>query len=106
MIIDELEKKVQGKGVRIVFTEGWDPRVQKAAIDLKNNDVVCPVLLGTPEEIAGCAQKNSLNVEGIEQIDPNNFEHMDEMVRKMVELRRGKMDEEKVRTALKSTNYF
>ena len=30
MIIDELEKKVQGKGVRIVFTEGWDPRVQKA----------------------------------------------------------------------------
>ena len=78
MIIDELEKKVQGKGVRIVFTEGWDPRVQKAAIDLKNNDVVCPVLLGTPEEIAGCAQKNSLNVEGIEQIDPNNFEHMDE----------------------------
>ena len=52
MIIDELEKKVQGKGVRIVFTEGWDPRVQKAAIDLKNNDVVCPVLLGTPEEIA------------------------------------------------------
>ena len=60
MIIDELEKKVQGKGVRIVFTEGWDPRVQKAAIDLKNNDVVCPVLLGTPEEIAGCAQKNSL----------------------------------------------
>ena len=53
MIIDELGKKVQGKGVRIVFTEGWDPRVQKAAIDLKNNDVVCPVLLGTPEEIAG-----------------------------------------------------
>ena len=44
MIIDELEKKVQGKGVRIVFTEGWDPRVQKAAIDLKNNDVVRPVL--------------------------------------------------------------
>lgn len=76
MIIDELEKKVQGKGVRIVFTEGWDPRVQKAAIDLKNNDVVRPVLLGTPEEIAGCAQKNSLNVEGIEQIDPNNFDHM------------------------------
>ena len=44
MIIDELEKKVQGKGVRIVFTEGWDTRVQKAAIDLKNTDVVRPVL--------------------------------------------------------------
>ena len=29
MIIDELEKKVQGKGVRIVFTEGWDPRVKR-----------------------------------------------------------------------------
>lgn len=106
MIIDELEKKIKGTGVRIVFTEGWDPRVQKAAIDLHNNDVVHPILLGTPEEIAGCAQKNGLNVDGIEQIDPNNFDNFEEMVHKMVELRRGRMDEEKVRASLKSTNYF
>ena len=65
-----------------------------AAIDLKNNDVVCPVLLVTPEEIAGCAQKNDINVEGIDKIDPNNFEHKDEIVRKKKELRRGNMNEE------------
>ena len=79
---------------------------KRQLLDLKNNDVVCPVLLGTPEEIAGCAQKNSLNVEGIEQIDPNNFEHMDEMVRKMVELRRGKMDEEKSSYSIEEHKLF
>lgn len=106
MIIDELEKKIKGTGVRIVFTEGWDVRVQKAVIDLKKNDVVHPILLGTPGEIGACAAKNGLDLTGIEQIDPNNFKDFDEMVHKMVELRRGRMDEEKVRASLKSTNYF
>lgn len=35
MIIDKLEDKVRGRGTKIVFTEGWDPRVQKAVIELK-----------------------------------------------------------------------
>ena len=34
MIIDKLEEKIRGKGTKIVFTEGWDPRVQQAAIEL------------------------------------------------------------------------
>ncbi len=106
MIIDELEKKIKGTGVRIVFTEGWDARVQKAAIELHKNDVVHPILLGTAGEIAACAAKNGLDVTEIEQIDPSNFKDFDEMVHKMVELRRGRMDEEKVRASLKSTNYF
>ena len=29
MIIEQLEEKIKGKGIRIVLTEGWDPRVQK-----------------------------------------------------------------------------
>lgn len=106
MIIDDLEKKIKGTGVRIVLTEGWDPRVQKAAIALQENDVVHPILLGEPEEISACAEKNGLDVSKVEQISPKNFEHFDEMVTKMVELRRGKMDEEKVHKALESTNYF
>ena len=51
MIINELEGKVKGKGIRIVFTEGWDARVQRAVIDLKENDVIHPILLGSPEQI-------------------------------------------------------
>lgn len=106
MIINELEGKVKGKGIRIVFTEGWDARVQKAVIDLKKNDVVQPILLGSPGQIAECAEENGLDVSGIEQIDPATFDKLDEMAMRMVELRRGKMDLEQCRKAIRSSNYF
>ena len=106
MIINELEGKVKGKGIRIVFTEGWDARVQKAVIDLKKNDVVNPILLGSPGQIAECAEENGLDVSGIEQIDPATFDKLDEMAMRMVELRRGKMDLEQCRKAIQSSNYF
>ena len=57
MIINELEKKVTGSGTRIVFTEGWDPRVQEAAIKLVENNIVVPILLGEPEEILSLLQE-------------------------------------------------
>ncbi|MDM8203580.1 phosphate acetyltransferase [Faecalicoccus acidiformans] len=106
MIINELEGKVKGKGIRIVFTEGWDARVQKAVIDLKKNDVVNPILLGSPGQIAECAEENGLDVSEIEQIDPATFDKLDEMAMRMVELRRGKMDLEQCRKAIQSSNYF
>ena len=106
MIINELEGKVKGKGIRIVFTEGWDARVQKAVIDLKKNDVIHPILLGSPGQIAECAEENGLDVSGIEQIDPATFDKLDEMAMRMVELRRGKMDLEQCRKAIQSSNYF
>lgn len=106
MIINELEGKVKGKGIRIVFTEGWDPRIQRAVIDLQANDVVHPILLGSPEQIQKCSEENGLDVSNIEQIDPLNYEGIEEMAVKMVELRRGKMDLEQCRKALQSSNYF
>ena len=106
MIINELEGKVKGKGIRIVFTEGWDPRVQRAVIDLQANDVVHPILLGSPEQIQKCSEENGLDVSNIEQINPLNYNGIEEMAVKMVELRRGKMDLEQCRKALQASNYF
>ncbi len=106
MIINELEAKVKGQGKRIVFTEGWDPRVQEAAILLKKNDVVEPILLGEPEEIEKCANGNGFDITGITTISPKSYDKMEEMALKMVELRRGKMDIEQCKKALLQTNYF
>ena len=39
-------------------------------------------------------------------VDPENYPRMEEMVQKMVELRKGKMTEEQVRAYLKKGNYF
>lgn len=106
MIINELEKKVTGSGTRIVFTEGWDPRVQKAAIKLVENNIVVPILLGEPEEIEACAKENGFDVSNIQQMSPKSFDKMEEMATKMVELRRGKLDMETCKKMLQHTNYF
>lgn len=106
MIINELEKKVTGSGTRIVFTEGWDPRVQEAAIKLVENNIVVPILLGEPEEIEACAKENGFDVSNIQQMSPKSFGKMEEMATKMVELRRGKLDMETCKKMLQHTNYF
>lgn len=106
MIIDKLEEKILGKNTKIVFTEGWDPRVQKAAIELAAKDVIVPILLGEKDEIDACAQEHGFDISNIEQIAPSEFKDMDKMAIKMVELRRGKLDMERCRKALESTNYF
>lgn len=106
MIINELEKKVTGSGTRIVFTEGWDPRVQEAAIKLVENNIVVPILLGEPEEIEACAKENGFDVSNIQQMSPKSFDKMEEMATKMVELRRGKLDTETCKKMLQHTNYF
>ena len=106
MIINTLEQKIKGKGVRIVFTEGWDPRVQEAAVALQEKDIVHPILLGEKEEVEACAKENGIDISKVERLAPSEYENMDEMATKMVELRRGKLDIEGCRKALGNTNYF
>lgn len=105
-MITDLINKIKGRGIRIVFTEGSDPRVLKAAVRLYEDQVLAPVLLGNRNEITGCAKANGVSVEGMEILDPYEYQKMDEMVTKMIELRKGKMDAETCRKLLLQTNYF
>ena len=91
---------------KIVFTEGTDPRILEAASRLHTEGILTPILLGTPTEIKEAATKSGWSVDGIETIDPNNYDQMEDMVSLMVELRKGKMDEASCRAALQKSNYF
>ena len=90
----------------IVFTEGTDPRILEASARLLSGNFLKPVLVGNPDEIAAAAEDVGFNIRGAEIIDPENYEGMDEMVEKMVELRKGKMTADECRAALKKSNYF
>ena len=58
------------------------------------------------DEVKAAAQAGGFDIEGMEIIDPATYPEMDEMVAKMVELRKGKMTEEQCRAALAKGNYF
>lgn len=101
-MIEKLKKDQQ----KLVFTEGSDPRILEAASRLKQEKILEPILLGNVDEIREAAAKYGFSIDGIELIDPLNYPEMDAMVARMVELRKGKMDEAACRAELKKSNYF
>ena len=91
---------------KIVFTEGTDPRILEASARLLSGTFLTPVLVGNPDEIQAAAEECGFNVRGAVIADPANYEKMDEMVEKMVALRKGKMSAEDCRKNLAKGNYF
>ena len=91
---------------KIVFTEGHDARILEATARLVEGGFLTPILIGNVEEVKANAAKGGFNIEGVKIIDPLTYPGMDEMVNKMVELRKGKMSPEDCRAALLKGNYF
>ena len=91
---------------KIVYTEGADARILSAAARLKKDGFLTPVLVGNVEEVKAAAKKGGFDIEGLAILDPATYPGMDEMVEKMVELRKGKMTADECRAALSKGNYF
>ena len=102
----KLIQKLKHNPKTIVFTEGSDPRILEASARLLSGTFLTPILVGNREEVLAAAEQECLNVQNVQVLDPASYEGMDEMVEKMVELRRGKMTPEECREALQKSNYF
>ena len=74
---------------KIVFTEGHDARILEATAKLKEGGFLTPILVGNVDEVKANAAKGGFDIEGVEILDPLTYAGMDEMVEKMVELRKG-----------------
>ena len=105
-IFENFEKKLQAEPKSIVFTEGTDARILSAASRLVAGRTLKVILLGNVEEVKKAAAEGGFVIDGAEILDPVNYEGFDEMVAKMVELRKGKMTDEQCRAALSKGNYF
>ena len=105
-MFDRLIEILKANPRKIVFTEGPDARILEAADRLKKGGFLTPILIGAPEEVKAAAAKGGFDIEGLEIIDPATYPGMDEMVEKMVTLRKGKMTAEQCREALSKGNYF
>ena len=105
-IFERFEEKLRGEAKSIVFTEGTDARILSAASRLLAGKTLRVILLGAPDAVQKAAADGGFDITGAEILDPAAYEGFDEMVAKMVELRKGKMTEEQCRAALAKSNYF
>lgn len=105
-LFQELSEKIVDKGVRIAFPEANDARVLGAAVRLKSDRLVEPILIGNPAEVEQLAKDHLWNIEGIAIIDPNNYDGFDAMVEAFVDRRKGKVTVEDARVQLLDRAYF
>ncbi|OQQ81213.1 phosphate acetyltransferase [Ligilactobacillus salivarius] len=107
-LFDNLKQKVAGANKTIVFPEGQEPRIFRAAIRLKNDGLVVPILLGKVDEIKQNAENEGVDLGDIELIDPDTYpeDKFTEMVEAFVERRKGKNTKEQAETMLRDVNYF
>lgn len=102
-----IEEKVKGKNVKIVLPEGNDWRVLGAAIRLKEDDMVEPIVVGNPDEIQSLAKENGKDASGLTILDPKNYDGMQDLLDAFLERRAGKITEEDAKDLLlNDPNYF
>lgn len=107
-IFEKLAQDLKGQGRRIVFPEGSDKRIMGAAVRLKADGVVDPVLLGNQAELKQVASENNFDLSGIEILDPATYPAADKqaMHDALLERRKGKNTPEEVDQMLTDVSYF
>ena len=107
-LFDEIAAKVKGQDKTIVFPEGDDKRILGAAVRLKNDDLVEPILLGSKSEIEATANENNFDITGLQIIDPAAYPEADKkaMFDALLERRKGKNTPEQVEKMMKDVSYF
>ena len=105
-LFGSLREKVAGKHVKIVFPEGNDERVVRAAARLKFEGLVDPIILGKPEEVRALLAKLGFEDPKSEIIDPETYEDFEAMKEEFVNIRKGKATLEDADKMLRDVNYF
>ncbi|KGF05401.1 phosphate acetyltransferase [Anaerococcus lactolyticus] len=106
-ILEEAINIIKGKNLTIVLPEGNDPRVLEAAIRHQEEGLIKPLVLGDQGEIQKTANKLGKSISAIKILNPETFEHFEEMVDAFAEIRKGKIDRDEAEFILKrDLNYF
>ncbi|BAW86131.1 phosphotransacetylase [Limosilactobacillus fermentum] len=107
-IFEKLADQLRGQDKTIVFPEGEDPRVLGAAIRLKKDQLVEPVVLGNQEAVKKVAGENGFDLTGLQILDPATYPAEDKqaMHDALLERRNGKNTPEQVDQMLEDISYF
>ena len=92
---------------RIVFPEGDEPKVMRAAAILVDDSIAIPVLLGSKEKLLAIAKDNNIDLEGVAIEDPATSAKREAYARFLWEKRQRKgwsLDE--ARRRIYNGNYF
>ncbi|MDD5544323.1 MAG: phosphate acetyltransferase [Acidobacteriia bacterium] len=106
-LIRHVVQKARKDPKRIVFPEGEEEKILRAANILVDENIARPILLGNSEIIQEKIKQLDLSLEGIEVIDPEKSPLMEKFVMEFHHMRRRKgVSAVDAREFMKNRNYF
>lgn len=106
-IIRMMVHKAQENPKKIVYTEGEDEKIIRAANVVKRENIGIPILIGSSEIINGKINQLGFNSEDFEIIDPRNSEKCEEYLQILYELRQRKgLTLNSAKSLICQPNYF
>jgi malate dehydrogenase (oxaloacetate-decarboxylating)(NADP+) len=106
-LVRQIIDKAKTDPKRVLFPEGYDDRVIKAATVLAREKIALPMLIGKRDQVEAIANASGLDLEGIEIVDPPDHPSFDECTRLYLELmqRRGTTRPEARRRMFSQTRF-
>lgn len=101
-----LEHNLFGKHPRIGFCEGENHDVMRAALRHAQNGFIIPVLIGNKKKILASAERLGIDISGLEIAGLDTFANVEEMIERMLMIRRGRWTSDECYEKLKDENYF
>jgi malate dehydrogenase (oxaloacetate-decarboxylating)(NADP+) len=89
-IMRQVINKARSHPVKIAFPEGDNERIVRASARILDENIGTPVLLGKESDIRKVAESVSVNLSGMEIIDPDLHSHRDKFIKRFHELRHRK----------------
>jgi phosphate acetyltransferase len=90
VFMESIRHRVRGKGRRVVFPEGLESRVLRAAVLLHDQNLARPILIGQEKDLHNRGNELGLDLEGIEIRDPATDVALTEYASIYYELRKHK----------------
>ena len=92
---------------RIVFPEGDEVKIMRAAQIIIDENIAKPILLGVEKDIRAIAQANSVDITGVEIVDPSTSKKFAEYAEEFFSLRQRRgLNRAEAAKLLRKRNYF
>ncbi|MCE1188785.1 MAG: NADP-dependent malic enzyme [Ignavibacteria bacterium] len=106
-IVRRIIDKAKLNPKRIVFPEGEQVKILKAAHILVDEGIAKPIIVGNKARIDKLVEEHHINTEGFEFVDHENFPELESYAEELYKLRRRRgLLRHEVYALLKNTNYF
>ncbi len=107
MFLDSMKTRIRGKNYRVLYADGGEESVLKAAAVLRDEGLAIPVIICDPDELAKMAKKLNLDLNGIETHNPKEDKNFEKYVHEYCELRKHKgMREKEAEELMRKPHYF